>query len=108
MLKIIFFDAAGTLFAPRDPVGATHANVARNYGIETAAEIVDAAFRRVFRQSAGLAFGPGHGADELRNLERRWWRELVAASFTGLGEFTDFECYFDELYALFADPAIWR
>ena len=108
MLKVIFFDAAGTLFAPRDPVGATYAKVARNYGIETTAEIVDAAFRRVFRQAPGLAFGPGHGTNELRDLERRWWRELVAASFNGLGEFTDFSAYFDDLFVLFADPATWR
>src|SRR5579859_3363908 len=108
MLKVIFFDAAGTLFEPRDPVGATYAQVARNYGIETKAETMDAAFRRVFRHSSGLAFGPGHGAAELRDLERRWWRELVAASFKGLGYFSDFGAYFDELFALFADPATWR
>jgi putative hydrolase of the HAD superfamily len=108
MLNVIFFDAAGTLFEPRDPVGATYARVARTYGIETEADKVDAAFRRIFRHSPGLAFGPGHGANELRELERRWWRELVAASFKELGEFTDFGAYFDELFALFADPATWR
>jgi putative hydrolase of the HAD superfamily len=108
VLKVIFFDAAGTLIEPRAPVGATYANVACNYGIATTAEIVDGAFRRVFRQAPGLAFGPGHGAAELRDLERRWWRELVAASFKGLAEFTDFGAYFDDLFALFADPATWR
>src|SRR5437870_605526 len=108
MLKVIFFDAAGTLFEPRDPIGATYAQVARNYGIETKAETIDAAFRRAFRRSPGLAFGPGHGADELRDLERRWWREVVAASFEGLGEFSDFDAYFEELFALFADPTTWR
>src|SRR5258708_6783254 len=108
MLKVIYFDAAGTLFEPRDPVGATYARVARNYGITTQAETVDAAFRRAFRQAPGLAFGPGHSAAELRDRERLWWREVVAASFNGLGQLTDFGGYFDELYALFADSATWR
>ena len=108
MLKVVFFDAAGTLFEPRDSVGATYAQLARKYGVDASAEEVNAAFRRVFHHSPGLAFGPGHGADELRKLEKRWWRNLVAESFEGLGTFTDFEAYFDELFARFADPASWR
>jgi putative hydrolase of the HAD superfamily len=108
MLKAVFFDAAGTLFEPRDSVGATYAQVARKYGVEASAQEVNAAFRRVFHHSSGLAFGPGHGAGELRKLEKRWWRDLVAESFEGLGTFTDFEAYFDELFARFADPASWR
>src|ERR1700730_7365145 len=102
MLKVVFFDAAGTLFEPRDSVGATYTQLARKYGVDASAEEVNAAFRRVFHHSPGLAFGPGHGADELRKLEKRWWRNLVAESFEGLGTFTDFEAYFDELFARFA------
>lgn len=108
MLEVIFFDAAGTLFEPRDPVGATYARIARGYGVEATAEQVNRAFRRVFAAAPGLAFGPGHSDAELRRLERRWWSELVAASFVGLGTFTSFEDYFEELFAYFADPAAWR
>lgn len=108
MLKVIFFDAAGTLFEPREAVGATYARIARGYGVDASAGDVHDAFRRVFGDAPGLAFGPGHSAAELRLLERRWWRELVAASFTGLGTFSSFEDYFDELFAFFADPSNWR
>ena len=108
MLKVIFFDAAGTLFEPRDPVGGTYARIARGYGVDAGADQVNHAFRRVFGGAPGLAFGPGHSAAELRLLERRWWRELVAASFAGLGTFSSFDDYFDELFAFFADPANWR
>ena len=106
MLKVIFFDAAGTLFEPRDPVGATYARIARGYGVDAGADQVNHAFRRVFGGAPGLAFGPGHSAAELRLLERRWWRELVAASFAGLGTFSSFDDYFDELFAFFADPVV--
>jgi len=108
VLKVIFFDAAGTLFEPREHVGATYARIARGYGVDASAGDVHDAFRRVFGKAPGLAFGPGHSAAELRLLEHRWWRELVAASFAGLGTFSSFDDYFDELFAYFADPANWR
>jgi putative hydrolase of the HAD superfamily len=107
-IKVVFFDAAGTLFEPREQVGASYARIASKYGVNATAEQVHDAFRRVFAHAPGLAFGPGHSDVELRGLERRWWYDLVAASFKGLGTFTDFDRYFDELFAYFADPNHWQ
>jgi putative hydrolase of the HAD superfamily len=106
-IKAVFFDAAGTLFETRDPVGETYARMAREYGVDASAEVVDSAFRRVFRGASPLAFGPGHPPAELRRLERDWWRGLVAKTFAGMGRFTDFEVYFESLFQFFADPAHW-
>jgi len=106
-LKAVFFDAAGTLFETREPVGASYARIARAYGVDTNADAINAAFRRAFHDAKPLAFGPGRGAQELRRLERDWWRDLVARTFSGLGEFTDFAAYFDALFEFFADPAHW-
>ena len=108
MLRVIFFDAAGTLFEPAEPVGATYARIARQYGITASDEAVSAGFRSAFHGAAGLAFGPNRDAHELRDLEYRWWRELVAKSFAGLGNFTDFDAYFAELFVYFGDPEHWR
>jgi putative hydrolase of the HAD superfamily len=107
MLKVVFFDAAGTLFDTREPVGLSYARIAREYGVDTSAAQVNAAFRRVFREASALAFGSGHTAEELRRLERRWWRDLVANTFAGFGAFTDFDAYFESLFTFFADPANW-
>lgn len=107
MLRAVFFDAAGTLFEPREPVGESYARLARQFGLDADAAAVDAAFRRAFHESPGLAFGPGHSASELRRLERQWWRELVRATFAGLGSFSDFDSYFAALFEFFADPAHW-
>jgi putative hydrolase of the HAD superfamily len=107
MLKAVFFDAAGTLMETREPVGISYARIARKYGVEASANAVSAAFRRVFHNAPGLAFGPGHPADELRRLERQWWRDLVAKTFEGLGSFRDFDAYFTELFAFFGDPDHW-
>ena len=107
MLRAIFFDAAGTLMETREPVGQSYARIAQKYGVNASSSEVGAAFRRVFHNSPGLAFGPGHPADELRRLERHWWHELVAETFRGLDRFSDFEAYFNELFAFFGDPAHW-
>jgi putative hydrolase of the HAD superfamily len=105
--KAVFFDAAGTLFDTRQPVGETYAREALRYGLSTKPEAVEAAFHQAFRESPPLAFGPGHEADELRRLEREWWRELVAKTFAGFGEFSNFVGYFNFLFEFFADPAHW-
>ena len=107
MLKAVFFDAAGTLFDAREPVGHTYARVARKHGLPADDAAVSAGFRRAFSSTPGLAFGPGRRADEIRRLEREWWYGLVRRSFEGLGEFDSFEAFFAELFAYFGDPASW-
>jgi len=107
MLKAVFFDAAGTLFETREPVGLSYARIAREYGVDATAAQVSAAFRRVFHNASALTFGPGHSGQELRRLERRWWHDLVADTFAGFGAFTDFDAYFEALFTFFADPANW-
>jgi putative hydrolase of the HAD superfamily len=54
-----------------------------------------------------LAFGLGLRNDELRRLERGWWRQRVGDTFAPLGRFPDFDAYFDALFAHFADPGHW-
>jgi putative hydrolase of the HAD superfamily len=108
MLKAVFFDAAGTLFDAREPVGHTYARIARQHGLAATDADVSAGFRRAFAGTPGLAFGgPGRRADEIRRLEREWWHGLVRRSFEGLGEFDSFDAFFAELFAYFGDPANW-
>ena len=108
MLKAVFFDAAGTLFEAREPVGHTYARIARKHGLNADDTAVSAGFRRAFSTTPGLAFGPGRRADEIRRLEREWWYGLVRRSFEGLGQFDNFDAFFEELFAYFGDPANWE
>jgi putative hydrolase of the HAD superfamily len=107
LIRAVFFDAAGTLFEPREPVGRTYARLAREYGLDAPEAAVDASFRRAFGAAPGLAFGPGLRPDELRRLEREWWRLRVGETFAPLGKFPDFDGYFDALFAHFANPGHW-
>ncbi len=106
--KAVFFDAAGTLFEARQPVGRSYSLLAQEFGLNADENAVSAAFRRAFHAAPGLAFGPGHSGAELRRLERQWWRERVAETFAGLGRFGDYDSYFDALFRFFADPGNWR
>jgi putative hydrolase of the HAD superfamily len=108
MLKAVFFDAAGTLFEAREPVAHTYVRIAREYGIDVPEAAVMAGFRRAFGAAPVIAFGSGRSAAELRALERDWWRDLVRETFAGLGEFPNFEGYFEALFAYFASPDHWR
>ena len=107
MLKTVFFDAAGTLFETRRPVGDFYADVARGFGANVSGKAISAAFRHSFGSAPALAFGPGHGVGELRRLEREWWYQRVAETFSGLHQFEDFDGYFEALFEFFGDPANW-
>ncbi len=107
MLKTVFFDAAGTLFETRQPVGELYAQVARGFGANVSGREVSAAFRHSFGNAPGLAFGPGHSPAELRRLEREWWRARVAETFAGLHQFDDFDAYFTALFEFFGDASNW-
>lgn len=107
MIRAAFFDAAGTLFEPREPVARTYARVARDFGLDAPEDAIAAGFRRAFGAAPPLAFGPGRGHGELRGLEREWWRRRVAETFAPIGAFPDFDAYFDALFAHFADPTHW-
>jgi putative hydrolase of the HAD superfamily len=107
-LRAVFFDAAGTLFNAREPVGYTYTRIAREFGVDASEEAVTAGFHRAFGQAPELAFGTGRSAAELRQKEREWWRATVARSFEGLGEFDDFQAFFDALFGYFANPEHWK
>ena len=97
MIRAVFFDAAGTLFEAREPIGRTYARLARDFGLDAPEDAIAASFRGAFGAAPGLAFGLGLRPDELRRLERKWWRDRVRETFAPLGEFPDFDAYFDAL-----------
>lgn len=107
MIRAAFFDAAGTLFESREPIGRSYARIARDFGLDATEDAVAASFRHAFGAAPGLAFGPDLRPDELRRMERHWWRDRVADTFAPLGKFLDFDAYFDALFAYFADPRSW-
>src|SRR5262245_12717253 len=96
-VKVIFFDAVGTLLDTRDSVGEIYSRVAREFGFEAEPRILQQNFARSFRRQPPLAFPAGTSEAALNELEKSWWRNLVRTVFDGLSSFPRFDEFFDEI-----------
>lgn len=105
-IHAFFFDAAGTLMRPRRGVGESYASFAAKYGVEVSREEVSARFRTCFDDAPRLAF-PGEPQERITELEREWWKALVARVFAPWSPFDGFDEFFSELFAYFAQPQAW-
>lgn len=108
-IKVIFFDAAGTLFHVKGSVGEVYLSYAEKYGVpptpETAAA-VNAAFRRAFQDAPPPVFAATDPV-ELKRCERLWWFDLVHAVFYRVGLFEGFDDYFEEVFEGFGEARHW-
>lgn len=105
MIRVVLFDAAGTLLRVRGSVGAAYSSIAATHGVEVPAETIEAAFHAAFDRMPPLCF-PNRPDAELPELEREWWKTLVRRVHQD-GAFADFDAYFDELFEYFANPLSW-
>ncbi|MFQ5850987.1 MAG: HAD-IA family hydrolase [Candidatus Binatia bacterium] len=105
-LKAIFFDAAGTLFTSVRPVGESYSLIARRYGMDVPAMVMAQRFRSCFSSAPPLTF-PWATGEQIKALERSWWKELVRRIFEPFGPFVHFEEYFSELFGYFSKAEAW-
>ncbi len=111
-LAAVLFDAVGTLFHLRAPVGEIYLERARRHGLKTSddpnlARKLTESFRRGFRSQGPLAF-PNQPADRIPALEREWWKRVVTATFGPVNRPLDFEAFFEDLYNMFRTSEGWR
>lgn len=107
MIRAVTLDAAGTLIAPREPVGVTYARIAARHGIATDAAVVDDAFRRALRAAPPLAF-PDARPEARPACERAWWRDVVRRSLALDASDPRLDACVGALVAHFARAAAWR
>ncbi|WP_395741350.1 HAD-IA family hydrolase [Prosthecobacter sp.] len=107
-LQALFFDAAGTLIRPAEPVGATYAQVARRHGLTVDPAALMQAFRTAWKETAPPLHPEGRSSED---DDRGWWRTLVGLVFSRvLGasvEEAALEDLFSELYLYYARPQAW-
>jgi putative hydrolase of the HAD superfamily len=114
-IEAITFDAGGTLFSPREPVGATYARLAREAGIEAEVGPLETGFELAFGAATPLVAPIGATGSALLAAERAWWRDLVRATLghaladggAPLAPAT-FDRFFAATYAHYAAPDAWR
>ena len=107
MIRAITLDAAGTLMAPREPVGETYARIARTFGIAVRPAEVETRFRRALRAAPPLAF-PGTDARDRTTRERAWWRDVVRAALGPGASRPRFAACFEALFTHYAQADAWH
>ncbi|MFO1482246.1 MAG: HAD-IA family hydrolase [Verrucomicrobiaceae bacterium] len=107
-LEVVFFDAAGTLIRPAEPVGLTYARFAGRHGIQARPEDVMQAFRQVWKTTSPPLHPPGRPPED---DDRGWWNVLVDEVFASvLGRPLPRQTLADlfaDLYQHYAQPEAW-
>jgi putative hydrolase of the HAD superfamily len=105
MIRVVTFDAAGTLIRLVNPPGRTYAETARLFGYQMDPGRLQEAFRGAWKSLPPPLESNGPHPDD----DRGWWRRLVAKTIDNAGyEIDRFDDYFTEVYAMFARPGVWE
>ena len=105
-VKVVFFDATGTLIHLPRGVGFHYAGVAARFGWNAGADSVGKAFRALWSEMPP----PKTTREPKPDDDRGWWRELVSRVLdrSGAPDGFDREEYFDAVYDEFTKPGVWE
>jgi putative hydrolase of the HAD superfamily len=102
-IRVITFDAGGTLLFPYPSVGTIYSEVIEAYGISISPELLENGFRRAWKEAH---LTPRVGINE--HSEKHWWRTLVRNTLSGHKVPDQFDEFFEELWIAFAAPHRWK
>lgn len=105
-LEVIFFDAAGTLFELREPVGTGYARLAEPFGLHLDPRQTQEAFKQAWKELPSPYPSPSESP------ERDWWQNLVKRvleTVTGSTPAPDvFDPYFQTLWDFYGSAEAWQ
>lgn len=107
--QVIFLDAVGTIFGVKNSVGDIYTQLAKEYGVNREAKIVDNCFYQAFKNNPPLAFHT-QNEEEIKELEFQWWQKVTYNTFhqdNEVEEFTNFNDFFKQLYDYFKTSQPW-
>ena len=105
-LRVIFFDAAGTLIGLPRGVAFHYVEVAKRNGLDIPVAVMHEAFHMTWREMPAPTVTRVRRPDD----DKGWWRRFVmrviekCAIAPGA---LDREAFFEDLYAEFAKPGVW-
>jgi putative hydrolase of the HAD superfamily len=105
--RVIFFDAADTLFHVKGSVGEVYLSLARKYGVTADRDTIQQAFVKAFDAVPPPVFAV-QDPQEIKSCERLWWFDVVHHVFYRVGMFDGFDEYFEEVFAYFSRPDAWE
>jgi putative hydrolase of the HAD superfamily len=104
-MRVVTFDAAGTLIRLVRPPGVIYAEVAQLFGFSLDPDRVQEAFRSTW----GTFAPPTECAGPVPDDDREWWRGLVVRTMELAGyRIEPFDDYFKTVYQFFARPGVWE
>jgi len=104
--RVIFFDAADTLFDVKGSVGEVYCNLARKYGVTSDRDTIQQAFVKALDAAPPPVFA-AQDPQEIKSCERLWWFDVMHHVFYRVGMFEGFDEYFEEVFAYFARSDAW-
>ncbi len=106
-LRVIFFDATGTLIGLPRGVAYHYAQVAHRFGWEAPPQDLDRAFRTAWSTMPAPKVTRLPRSDD----DKGWWRRLVGRVLDAMPgavpQRFDRDRYFEDLYAEFGRPGVW-
>jgi putative hydrolase of the HAD superfamily len=109
-IRVVFFDAADTLFHVQGSVAEIYLRYAVEFGFPQKPDSLVAikrAFSRAFREAPPPAFAVTEPA-RIKQSERLWWFDIVHNVFYRVGMFERFDEFFDHVFRVFEDHRSWR
>ena len=109
-IRVVFFDAADTLFHVHGSVAEIYLRHAVEFGFPQKPDSLAAikhAFGRAFREAPPPVFSVTDPA-RLKQSERLWWFDIVHHVFYRAGMFERFDEFFDHVFGVFEDSRSWR
>ncbi|CUS39353.1 Haloacid dehalogenase, subfamily IA [Candidatus Nitrospira nitrosa] len=109
-IRVVFFDAADTLFHVHGSVGEIYLRHAIEFGFLQKPDSLSAikqAFSRAFREAPPPVFATADPV-RLKQSERLWWFDIVHNVFYRVGMFERFDEFFDHVFRVFEDHGSWR
>ncbi len=109
-LRVVFFDAADTLFHVQGSVAEIYLRHAVEFGFPQKPDSLVAikqAFSRAFCEAPPPVFAVADPA-RIKQNERLWWFDIVHHVFYRVGMFERFDEFFDQVFRVFEDHRSWR
>jgi len=109
-IRVVFFDAANTLFHVQGSVAEIYLRHAVGFGFSRtpgSLAAIQQAFSRAFQEAPPPVFAETDPA-RIKQSERLWWFDVVHNVFYRVGMFERFDEFFERVFQVFEDPASWR
>lgn len=109
-IRVVFFDAADTLFHVKGSVAEIYLRHAAEFGFAPTPDSLSAikqAFGRAFREAPPPIFAATEPA-QIKHSERLWWFDIVHNVFYRVGMFDRFDDFFERVFQVFEEPRSWQ